>query len=241
MTTKTTMSIGDRMKGYENITRNYLIRRMPVIIRLDGKAFHTFTRGMEKPFDTRMFDVMAKVSKFLMDEIQGAELVYTQSDEISLFLRDYTRFESESWFDNNIQKMVSVSASMAAAIFNNEWGKINDSQPAKNLAFFDARVFNIPKEDVINYFIWRQQDATRNSIQGLGQAHLSYKSMQGLNNVEVVDALMRLSPPVFWDEQPEVFQYGQTFFRNGEQMPSPIFKENRDFLNEFIYIKEAKD
>jgi tRNA(His) guanylyltransferase len=146
-TPKNSPSIGDRMKDYENVTRTHLYRRTPVIIRLDGKAFHTFTRGMQKPYDEAMVEVMAKTAQFLLDEIQGAEIAYTQSDEISLFLRDYTRFESESWFDNNIQKMVSVAASMATGIFNKEWRTQLAEFMARpsTLAFFDARVFNLPK------------------------------------------------------------------------------------------------
>lgn len=239
-TAKTTMSIGDRMKGYENVTRNYLYRRTPVIIRLNGKAFHTFTRGMEKPFSPQMANLMRIVCTNLLAEIQGAEIAYTQSDEISIFLRDYTRFESEAWFDNNIQKIVSVAASVATGVFNGNYEQVF-GQKAQQYGFFDARVFNLPKEDVINYFIWRQQDATRNSVQGLGQEHLSHKKMQGLNNKEVQEELSKLSPPIIWDDQPEVFKYGQTFFRTAVSMPSPLFKENRDFLNEFIYIKESKD
>lgn len=242
-TPKNTPSIGDRMKDYENVTRNYLYRRMPVVIRLDGKAFHTFTRGLKKPYDVGMVDTMNEVTKFLLDEIQGAEIGYTQSDEISIFIRDYTKFESESWFDNNIQKMVSVAASMASAKFNNIWGtsyaEITAKSPLK-LAFFDARVFNLPKEDVINYFIWRQQDAMRNSVQSLGQENLSHKLMQGLKNIQVQEELAKLSPPVYWEDCPDYFKYGQTLFRDGNQMPSPLFKESREFLNEYIYIKDVK-
>lgn len=244
-TPKNSPSIGDRMKDYENVTRTHLYRRTPVIIRLDGKAFHTFTRGMKKPYDEKMSEVMLEVTKFLVDEVQGAEMGYTQSDEISLFLRDYTRFESESWFDNNIQKMVSVSASMATAKFNSfDLGVVypekSYANPVKILAFFDARVFNLPKEEVINYFIWRQQDAMRNSVQGLGQEHLSHKTLQGLKNVQVQEELAKLSPPIYWEDCPDYFKYGQIVFKDGNSMPSPLFKENREFLNEYIYIKEAK-
>lgn len=246
MTTTNTFSISDRMKEYENITRNYLIRRMPVIIRLDGKAFHTFTRNMDKPYDVRMNNAMKTVAEFLLNEIQGAEIVYTQSDEISIFLRDYSKFESESWFDNNIQKIVSVAASMASAKFNDKIQDLfgycteGDVVAKRQLAYFDARAFNLPKEEVINYMIWRQQDAMRNSVQGLAQEHLSHKAIQGLSNKQVQEEMLKLNPPVDWNTQPDYFKYGQTFFRNGSEMSTPIFKENRDFLNEFIYIKDIK-
>lgn len=235
----TTPSIGDRMKSYENVTRGYLYKRTPVIIRLDGKAFHTFTRRMTKPFDFNMVTLMRNVSEYLVHEIQGAEIAYTQSDEISLFLRDYTRFESESWFDSNIQKMVSVASSMATAMFNKCYEVVFEER-IMEMAFFDARVFNLPKEDVVNYFIWRQQDATRNSVQALGQANLSHKVMQGMNNKQVQEELIKLKPSIDWNDSPDYFKFGTTTFRDGRTMQSPLFKENRDFLNEYIYIKETK-
>ena len=187
-------SLGDRMKGYENISRIYLTRRTPIIIRIDGKAFHTFTRGFARPFDDVLVKSMQDTAKYLCENIMGCKLAYTQSDEISLLLVDYEKLETQAWFDNNLQKMVSVAASMATMVFNkffrnniDEWGYGNlpdfedggtnqkvDPTLLKQCqtyfsrcdkAMFDARVFILPKEEVNNYFIWRQQDATRNSIQ----------------------------------------------------------------------------
>lgn len=111
-------SLGDRMKRYENITRNYLTPRTPVIIRLDGKAFHSFTRGFERPFDMTLIKTMQQTMKYLCENIQGCVLGYTQSDEITLVLIDYKKLNSDSWFDYNIQKMTSISASMATFAFN---------------------------------------------------------------------------------------------------------------------------
>lgn len=112
-------TIGDRMKNnYENITRYYLTRRMPVIIRIDGKAFHTFTRGFKKPFDDILVKTMQDTMKYLCENIQGCVLGYTQSDEISLVLTDYAELTTDAWFGNNLQKMCSVSASMATMAFN---------------------------------------------------------------------------------------------------------------------------
>ena len=104
-------TLGDRMKNnYENITRYYLTRRMPVIIRIDGKAFHTFTKGMKKPFDNILVKTMQETMKYLCENIQGRVLGYTQSDEISLVLTDYAELTTDAWFDNNLQKMCSVYA-----------------------------------------------------------------------------------------------------------------------------------
>ena len=111
-------SLGDRMKGYENISRNYLTRRIPAIIRIDGKAFHTFTRGMKKPFDRILMSTMQDVMKYLCENIQGCVFGYTQSDEITLVLTDYEKITTDAWFGYNIQKMSSIAASMASVAFN---------------------------------------------------------------------------------------------------------------------------
>lgn len=119
-------SLGDRMKGYEGVSRNFLTRRVPAIIRLDGKAFHTFTKGMEKPFDLVLTQAMQETMKHLCENIQGCVLGYTQSDEITLVLTDYATIQTDAWFGYNIQKMCSVSASMATMAFNREFEETID-------------------------------------------------------------------------------------------------------------------
>ena len=208
-------SLGDRMKNnYENVNRFYLTRRMPVIIRIDMKAGHTFTRGMKKPFDGIFVKTMQDTMKHLCENIQGCVLGYTQSDEISLVLTDYAELTTDAWFGNNLQKMCSISASMATLAFNKAFndnivGYIDshfdaDCDVTKDLAeytkilinarnkgaMFDSRVFTIPKEEVCNYFIWRQQDATRNSIQSVGQANFSQKELHGKSCNDIQDMLM---------------------------------------------------
>ena len=206
-------TLGDRMKNnYENISRYYLTRRMPVIVRLDGKAFHTFTRGFKKPFDYILVKTMQDTMKYLCENIQGCVLGYTQSDEISLVLTDYAELTTDAWFGNNLQKMCSVSASMATLAFNKAFTR-NISKQSKRLyteyleekdasyietleiamnkgAMFDSRVFTIPKEEVCNYMLWRQQDATRNSIQSVGQANFSQKELHGQSCNNIQDMLM---------------------------------------------------
>lgn len=208
-------SLGDRMKNnYENVNRFYLTRRMPVIIRIDMKAGHTFTRGMKKPFDDIFVKTMQNTMKYLCENIQGCVLGYTQSDEISLALIDYAELTTDAWFGNNLQKMCSVSASMTTLAFNkafndNVVGYIDshfdaDCDVTKDLAeytkilinarnkgaMFDSRVFAIPKEEVCNYFIWRQQDATRNSIQSVGQANFSNKELHKKSAKDIQDMLI---------------------------------------------------
>lgn len=205
-------ALGDRMKAYENISRNYLTHRVPVIIRLDGKAFHTFTRGMAKPFDDVLTQTMQHTMKYLCENIQGCILGYTQSDEITLVLTDYATIKTNAWFGYNIQKMTSVAASMATLAFNQEFVrfhekwfnesfdngrcespdfmKLDSVYSSKHYrALFDARVFSIPKEEVCNCLIWRQQDATRNSIEAVGQAFFSQKELDKKNQSDIQEML----------------------------------------------------
>jgi len=172
--------LGDRMKGYyESRTQTHLPRRTYTIIRLDGKAFHTYTKKLNKPFDAKLMDDMFWTARGLCGAIQGCKLGYTQSDEISLLLTDFDNLETDAWFDGNVQKMVSVSAAMASSVFNSrrEPDKFGNEQ---KLAFFDARVFTIPtKVEVENYFIWRQKDWIRNSISLVAQSHFSPKELHG--------------------------------------------------------------
>jgi tRNA(His) guanylyltransferase len=207
--------LGDRIKkNYEDRTRTLLPRRTYTLIRIDGKAFHTYTRGLKRPFDSDLMLDMDTTAAYLCKNIMGAKMAYVQSDEISLVLTDFDNIGSQAWFDNNVQKMASISASMATASFNalrlsrviqspeidsfkhknglpvskmfddvksdmlNDLGK-------QSMAMFDARVFQIPElTEVCNYFIWRQQDATRNSISSVAQSLYSHKELEGKSSDE---------------------------------------------------------
>lgn len=203
--------LGTRMKTfYENIPKTRLMRRVPVAIRLDGKAFHTFTRGFQKPFDFVLMDTMQQTMKYLCENIQNCVFGYTQSDEITLILVDYQKFTSDAWFDYEVQKLTSVSASMATMAFNKyfsenvvEYNLTHDPlvkrreglfdnyiSAVEKGAMFDARCFNIPKEEVTNLIYWRQLDATRNSIQMVGQAHFSHDELQDKTCNMIQDMLM---------------------------------------------------
>lgn len=203
--------LGTRMKTfYENIPKTRLMRRVPVAIRLDGKAFHTFTKGFQKPFDFVLMDTMQQTMKYLCENIQGCVFGYTQSDEITLILVDYQKFTSDAWFDYEVQKLTSVSASMATMAFNKyfsenvvEYNLTHDPlvkrreglldnyiSAVEKGAMFDARCFNIPKEEVTNLIYWRQLDATRNSIQMVGQAHFSHDELQDKTCNMIQDMLM---------------------------------------------------
>ena len=257
-------SIGDRMKGYENISRIYLPRRIPVIIRLDGKAFHSFTRGFDKPFDNVLMKAMQNTMKRLCEGIQGCVFGYTQSDEITLVLTDYATIHTDAWFGYNVQKMASVAASMATVYFNNSWlfecnllPESNDREfyfEQQGKAMFDARCFSIPKDEVCNCLIWRQQDATRNSIQAVGQAHFSQKELNGKSCNEIQDMLFT-EKNINWGDLPTDCKRGAAcyksdeeanfFFRNGEQTiykragwvidtEIPIFTSDRNYIERWL-------
>lgn len=186
-------SLGERMKEFYELRFSYsLPRRVPVIIRLDGKAFHTFTKGLDKPFSLLMMNAMMETTRELCKNIQGCSFAYSQSDEISLLITDWEKLETDGWFDYGVQKMCSVSASMATLYFNRnfpEFDTYNEYEEKYWEALFDARVFSMPKEDVLNYFIWRQQDATRNAVQALGQANFSHDELQGKNASDIQEML----------------------------------------------------
>lgn len=233
------------MKTYEAVTRDHLVRRMPVILRLDGKAFHTLTRKMKKPFDLDFMAAMQATALSVVKEAQNAQLAYTQSDEISILLVDYAKLDTEAWFDNNIQKLVSVSASIATATFNWEVAKL---WPGTR-GFFDCRAFNVPREDVANYFVWRQKDAIRNSIQSVAQANFSQKRLTGLNCDQLQELLFQEKGINWGEDLPISCKRGTCIVR--EPLPDafpphqerwmwvldtsiPTFTQDRAYIEQFL-------
>ena len=271
-------ALGDRMKAYENISRTYLTRRIPVIIRLDGKAFHTFTRGLEKPFDKILMSVMQQTMKRLCEEVQGCVFGYTQSDEITLVLTDYATIQTDAWFGYNIQKMASVAASIATVEFNrilaeelsgavdeyNEewhsppgrWEYLMQYEEKLFKATFDARCFSIPKEEVCNCLIWRQQDATRNSIEAVGQAYFSHTQLHG-KSCNMIQEMLWSEHNINWNDFPTDCKRVAACYRvertvemdnpqnSGETITVqrrqweidreiPVFTQDRDFVERFL-------
>ena len=285
--------LGIRMKTfYEQIPKTKLMRRTPVAIRIDGKAFHTFTRGFEKPFDEIFIKSMQATMKYLCENIQGCVLGYTQSDEITLILVDYKNLNSDAWFDYEVQKMCSIAASMATMAFNKEFEKRVDDFEVNHLielggyieydcdanrqlaetyynaiekgAMFDARVFNIPKEEVTNLIYWRQLDATRNSIQMVGQANFSHKQLHSKSCNMIQDMLMT-EKNINWNDFPTHQKRGsccikEDYFEeravhNAQCSPDelegiqrtrwiidteiPVFRsEGREYIDKLIFIGE---
>lgn len=269
-------ALGDRMKGYEYVTRTYLTRRTPAIIRIDGKAFHTFTRGFDKPYDKLLMEAMQETMVYLCKNIQGCVFGYTQSDEITLVLTDYAKLTTDAWFGYNIQKCASVAASMATMYFNKVFTEIADAEinaimylqdmdvDHKRLkvldrargqgAMFDARIFSIPKEEVCNCLIWRQQDAIRNSIESAGRTYFSDKQLFKKNCKEIQDMLLQ-EYNVDWNDYPSSFKHGTACFKGTEEVPiigldgtkekvnrttwmidedTPIFTQDRGYVERWL-------
>ena len=206
-----------RMKDqYENRYRYMLTRRTYTIIRVDGRAFHTFTRGLERPYSTLLMAAMDKTALALCEEISGAQLAYVQSDEISVLLTDFAKIDTHAWFDNNLQKLCSVSASIATTGFNACWGWARPAQ-------FDSRVFQIPDPvEVENYFIARQKDATRNSVSMLAQSHFSAKQLHGVSVQKMHDMLVSVEDN--WNNHPVRFKHGAAIIK---QMQPAYLKETK--------------
>lgn len=240
-------SLGNRMKQYEKEFRAYIPEKSYTILRLDGKAFHTYTRGLERPFDYGLIEDMSETAKYLCENIQGAWLGYTQSDEITIVLTPFAKETSDTWFNGNIQKMTSVSASMATANFN----QLRMSRACNNsdddyeqdlltrydinwfkLAMFDSRVFTLPsKEEVMNCLIWRQRDAIRNSVSMAAQSVYSHKELHKKSSTDMLEMLKMKG--IDWNEYPESAKKGTIIRKylktikneNGESLRSKWVKE----------------
>ena len=223
-------TLGNRMKSYyEEASQTKLLRRTPIVIRIDGRAFHSFTHGLHKPFDSILMETMQDTMKYLCENIQGCVLGYTQSDEISLVLIDYQSLNADAWFGNKVQKIVSVSASLATLEFNRAFRRhVGDYKATMAVSFvpqsqeelkalakyrdtldkcltkgavFDSRAFNVPREEVTNYLFWRQLDAERNSVQSVAQANFSPKQLEGLSCGTLIHKLEE-EKMIVWGDYP---------------------------------------
>lgn len=274
--------LAERMKGYEKRNRYYLQRRMPVILRLDMRAGHSFTRGFERPFDEVFIKSMQDTAKYLCENIQNCKLSYQQSDEITLLLIDYDKLNTDCFFDYRVDKLCSIAASMTTMAFNKffrdnvgdylyenyddqylaDYIKILQNAVDKG-AMFDARCFNIPKEEVTNLVYWRQLDASRNSIQMVGQACFSHKELQNKSCNDIQDMLMT-QKGINWNDLPTYQKRGSCCVRNKIVIETdsvmataqlrdafksenewiidtdiPIFKgEGREYIDRLVFIGE---
>ena len=255
-------TLGERMKRYESVTDILLMRRTPVVLRFDGCHFHTFTKGLAKPFDYIFRKSMWETMKDLCKEIQGAAFGYTQSDEISLVIIDYKNRDSAAWFDYRLSKMCSVGAAMASRFFNNNFrfnvevemkAQLTSEEYKKyakhfDIADFDCRAFNIPKEEVCNCLIWRQKDSERNSIQALAQSMYSHKQLEGIKN-DTLQNKMFTEKGVNWNDLPTYLKRGAACYweiadEEKEKgfwkvdLDMPILTQDRKYVEKHIFVGE---
>lgn len=236
--------IGDRMKRYERAAKTALTWRVPVVVRIDGRAFHTYTKGCARPFDENLIAAMDACAVAVCEEAQGAALAYVQSDEISILLHGYRRLDSQPWFDNEVQKIVSISASIAAAEMTARSPSIFG---AMKRAHFDARVFVLPEAEVCNYFIWRQQDATRNAIQMMASAHYSHRELHCKNTSIMQEMLFQKG--VNFNDAPTRHKRGRCVIREHYSLDGaerhrwivdneiPVFTKDRAYVERHLAVE----
>ena len=280
-----------RMQNYKYTSDQSLMRRTPVIIQIDGMHFHTFTKGLDKPFDEILVQSMRDTTKYLCENIQGCVLAYTQSDEINLLLIDYQELDSQAWFDNRIQKLTSAAASLATLEFNRRFAErvrimrtmvfhgnypdnsnekthetakyLKKFRAVKNGATFAACAFNLPQDEVTNFFYWRQQDAIRNSIQMVGQANFPHTELQHKSCEDIKQMLRDKSEATGgtikpWEDYPLSLQRGTCIIKNEEVLDQddpeiykrfywdvdenvPIFKgDGRNYIDKLVYLDEEE-
>jgi tRNA(His) 5'-end guanylyltransferase len=242
------MNLGDRIKKfYEDRSKTFLNRGMITIIRLDGKSFSKLTSKLNKPFDDTFANFMDATAIYLCENIQGAKFAYVQSDEITIVLTDFDKLNTNAWFDYNVQKMVSVSASLATAKFNQLRLFLD---PQSELAQFDSRVFQVPNiNEMVNTIIWRQQDCTRNSISMAASSLYTHKELNGKSSSNKQE--MMFQKGVNWNDYKTKFKRGliikkhvfQSEALNGDDVTrskwvpdfaTPIFTEDTGYLYELI-------
>lgn len=271
-------NLGNRMKDYESRNQYFLQRRTPVCIRVDMRAGHTFTKGFVRPFDEVFGNTMIETMEYCAQNIENCVFSYCQSDEITFILVDYEKLETDAWFNYRTDKLCSISASMATMAFNKiflnnflKWRRTHDDEKLDevytnaylNGAMFDARCFNIPKEEVTNLIYWRQLDASRNSVQMVGQAYFSHAELQEKTCSDIQDMLMERHG-INWNNFPTYQKRGSCYYKRTMKEPVvekqefgepnvleqvyttwvldldiPLFKgEGRDYIEKLIWIGE---
>lgn len=235
-------SLGDRQKDYEKASRRYFPRRLPLMIRLDGSSFKTFTRGMIKPFDIKLIDAMNTVAIKLCSKISGAQLAYLQSDEITILVHNYKKLESQPWFDNCQEKIESISAGMASSFLTQIYNKD---------VFFDSRAWVMPESDVNNNFLWRQQDTIRNSVQMVAQSLFSQKELNRKNIDQLKNLILTKGQD--WSKLDTSLQRGRCIVKKQEVQLNgsirnkwvvdseiPIFSDDPAYIEKYLRVDNEK-
>ena len=223
--------LGRRMKAYyEDALRLVLPRRTYTVVRVDGRAFHSFTSGMERPYCRRLADALDGAALHLCREMTGCRFAYGQSDEYSFLLTDFEQEDAPVWFDGNVQKIVSVAASVYTAAFLRAFG-------GERLAAFDARVMMIPQRaEVEKYFVWRQLDASANSLNMLASAHYTHAELLGKSTAEKHELLH--AKGVNWAKQEADFKRARVVRRKDQgsavDLEIPVFQREPEYLGALI-------
>jgi len=241
--------LGDRMKGYENRTRYFLPRRCYYILRIDGKSFHNYCKHLERPFDDKFIESMDYTAQKLCENIQGAKFAYVQSDEISIILTDFETPSTDAWFDGNLSKITSVSASMASTFFQECRRKIVDDD---RYAFFDSRAFTLSDPwEIFNYIVWRQNDCTRNSIMSVAQSLYSHKELMNKSCSDMQELIFQKGQN--WNNFPDYKKRGRIIIKETYMKEEsirnrwivdqeiPIFTQERKYLMNLIPLIPSFD
>ena len=214
-------ALGDRMKAYERIeTDQRFAPNALVYVRLDGRGFSRFTKGLARPWDKRLSDLMIFVTEKLVKEF-NCLTGYTQSDEISLVIEN--KYESPMTFDAKKQKLLSVIAGYASSVFSAELAN-RIPEKAGQYPTFDCRMFEVPRTDAANAFLWREQDATKNSISMLAQHYFSHKELMGKNSKVKIE-MLKTQKDVIWEDCPAFFKFGTYVKRVTRTVVNPQFPD----------------
>lgn len=222
-------SLEDRMRLYEKKYSNRLNSDIPVIIRVDGKNFSKYTKQFKKPFDMLLVHTMYHCVETLANELQGFSVAYHQSDEVSFLINNKNLENGEICFGGKINKINSLTASLFSVHFNNY---IKEFFPVKSLAYFDCRCFNVPKEDVSNYFLFRSKDWARNSVTMLGRHYFSHNELKNKNKNEVKNMLIEKN--VFWEELSDDLKYGTFVSKENGNFNKISIESSYQKINEYI-------
>ena len=251
--------MGDRFKRAEKVFESHLIRRMPVIIRVDGNCFHTFTkRFFGKKYSGDFVNLMKDTAMRVCQKIQGCKLAYLQGDEVSFLLTDYETLETDCWFSYDVNKLVSISASMFAAYFNTfmfeyivgkcptdrKYGYLDEN---KNFhAWFDSRAFNLTKEEVCNYFVWRQIDWLRNTTCMWSREYFSHKELNHVTCKQMQEMMFQKTG-INFDKLPVQQKRGICIYKEYTKdldiewkvdREPPQFTKDRNYIEKYIYLDE---
>lgn len=231
-----TVSISTRMKRYETVSEHFFTPNSPVVIRIDGKTFHTFLKHANRPFDQEFMDCMVHAAVLTTSDMHGFKLAYVQSDECTFVITDYDSHETQGWFGYSVNKIVSITASTFTAHFNNLYENDVATESAylagklRPAAIFDARAFVMPVEDVPNVFVWRQRDWERNSVQMLTRAHFSHKQCDGKKIPDMHEMLY--SKGINWADLTDQEKNGTFIDRDGQLIQRKLTYEEIKLLIE---------